>query len=106
LVEPQHRIGARREVANREHLVVGLALLHQSRRGAPDHGNKESALGLAVSAAPVGKGAQQPVPGAGMTRLRREARRLETYVCARADGGAGPLGLKLRESTRLFGQFS
>ena len=41
-----------------------------------------------------------------MTRLRQEARRLETYVGARSDGGAGPLGLKLNQSTRLFGQLS
>jgi len=32
--------------------------------------------------------------------------RWETFVCARSDGGAGPLALTLRESTRLFGQFS
>jgi hypothetical protein len=32
--------------------------------------------------------------------------RWETYVCARADEGAGPPALKLMESTRLCGQLS
>src|SRR6478609_2120097 len=42
-----------------------------------------------------------------LMRLNRECgafgARLETLVCARSDGGAGPPALKLRESTRLFG---
>jgi hypothetical protein len=32
--------------------------------------------------------------------------RWETLVCARSDGDAGPIALKLRESTRLAGQLS